>query len=106
MHSPETPTGVQKRKTIVAKHAVKEEKRRKEIVQKLLEHFGNPYRYHSIDHTKRERALENTATKIMRVTFNSKSETEISLMREEILALLEELDIEVKTSTKPRNKKC
>lgn len=106
MHSPETPTGVQKRKTIVTKHAVKEEKRRKEIVQKLLEHFGNPYRYHSIDHTKRERALENTATKIMRVTFNSKSETEISLMREEILALLEELDIEVKTSTKPRNKKC
>ncbi len=106
MHSSKTPTRVQTRKTLMTKHAVKEEKRRKEIVQKLLEHFGNPYRYHSIDQTKRERALENTATKIMRVTFNSKSETEISLMREEILALLEELDIEVKTSTKPRNKKC
>jgi|GEM_PF-4330769 len=89
----------------MTKHAVKEEKRRKEIVQKLLEHFGNPYRYHSIEHTKRERLLENTATKIMRVTFSSRSETEISLMREEVLALLEELDIEIK-SAKPQNRKC
>lgn len=106
MHSSKTPTRVQTRKTLMTKHAVKEEKRRKEIVQKLLEHFGNPYRYHSIDYTKRERALENTATKIMRVTFNSKSETEISLMREEVLALLEELDIEIKNSAKPQNRKC
>ena len=105
MHSSKTPTRVQTRKAVVTKHAVKEEKRRKEIVQKLLEHFGNPYRYHSIEYAKRERILENTATKIMRVTFNSKSETEISLMKEEVLALLEELDIEIKNSSKPRNNK-
>jgi hypothetical protein len=42
----------------------------------------------------------------MRVTFSSRSETEISLMREEVLALLEELDIEIKNSAKPQNRKC
>lgn len=79
-----------------------EEKKRKEISQKLLHSFGNPYSHNSIAHKRRECLIEKTATEILRIEFNSQKEREVSDMRKKVFAILEEFYIKIKTSTKPR----